>query len=95
MCPSWQDEEESVIAWAWPTYAANRARYEAGMADPGWAMADPGWVLASPASQSPSVTRTRWIGASRLIGAPGLSTAKPESTAKMGRMGLVRLVVTS
>lgn len=25
---------ESVIAWAWQTYAANRARYEAAMADP-------------------------------------------------------------
>ena len=28
------DKEESVIAWAWQTYAANRARYEAAMADP-------------------------------------------------------------
>jgi adenylate kinase family enzyme len=28
------DKEESVIAWAWQTYASNRARYEAAMADP-------------------------------------------------------------
>jgi adenylate kinase family enzyme len=28
------DKEESVIAWAWQTYAANRTRYEAAMADP-------------------------------------------------------------
>jgi adenylate kinase family enzyme len=28
------DKEESVIAWAWQTHAANRARYEAAMADP-------------------------------------------------------------
>lgn len=28
------DKEKSVIAWAWQTYAANRARYEAAMADP-------------------------------------------------------------
>jgi len=28
------DKEESVIAWAWQTYAANRARYTAAMADP-------------------------------------------------------------
>ena len=26
--------EKSVIVWAWQTYAANRARYEAAMADP-------------------------------------------------------------
>jgi adenylate kinase family enzyme len=29
------DKEESVIAWAWQTYASNRARYEAAMAAPG------------------------------------------------------------
>jgi adenylate kinase family enzyme len=28
------DKEESVIVWAWQTYAANRARYEEAMADP-------------------------------------------------------------
>jgi adenylate kinase family enzyme len=28
------DKEESVIAWAWQTYASTRARYEAAMADP-------------------------------------------------------------
>jgi adenylate kinase family enzyme len=28
------DQEESVIAWAWQTHAANRARYEAAMTDP-------------------------------------------------------------
>ena len=28
------DKEESIIAWAWQTHAANRARYEADMADP-------------------------------------------------------------
>jgi adenylate kinase family enzyme len=30
------DKEESVIAWAWQTYAANRARYAAAMADPAY-----------------------------------------------------------
>jgi adenylate kinase family enzyme len=30
------DKEESVIAWAWQTHAANRAQYEAAMADPGY-----------------------------------------------------------
>ncbi len=29
------DKEESVIVWAWQTHAANRAKYEAAMADPG------------------------------------------------------------
>jgi adenylate kinase family enzyme len=28
------DKEQSVIAWAWQTHAATRARYEAAMADP-------------------------------------------------------------
>ena len=28
------DKEDSVIAWAWQTYASNRERYEAAMADP-------------------------------------------------------------
>jgi adenylate kinase family enzyme len=28
------DKEESVIAWAWQTHAANRVQYEAAMADP-------------------------------------------------------------
>ena len=28
------DKEESVIAWAWQTHAANRVKYEAAMADP-------------------------------------------------------------
>jgi adenylate kinase family enzyme len=28
------DKDESVIAWAWQTYAPNRARFEAAMADP-------------------------------------------------------------
>jgi adenylate kinase family enzyme len=30
------DKEESVIAWAWQTYASNRAWYEAAMADPAY-----------------------------------------------------------
>jgi len=30
------DKEESVIVWAWQTYASNRARYEAAMADPAY-----------------------------------------------------------
>jgi len=30
------DKEESVIAWAWQTHAANRVRYEAAMADPAY-----------------------------------------------------------
>jgi hypothetical protein len=29
------DREESVIAWAWQTHAATRAKLEAAMADPG------------------------------------------------------------
>ena len=29
------DKEESVIAWAWQTYASRRERYQAAMADPG------------------------------------------------------------
>ena len=29
------DKEESVIAWAWQTHAATRAKLEAAMADPG------------------------------------------------------------
>jgi adenylate kinase family enzyme len=29
------DKEQSVIAWAWQTYAAKRAKLEAAMADPG------------------------------------------------------------
>jgi adenylate kinase family enzyme len=29
------DKEESVIAWAWQTYASRRERYLAAMADPG------------------------------------------------------------
>jgi adenylate kinase family enzyme len=28
------DKEESVIAWAWQTHAANRVKFEAAMADP-------------------------------------------------------------
>ena len=28
------DKEESVISWAWQTHAANRAKFEAAMADP-------------------------------------------------------------
>src|SRR6266516_6178594 len=30
----WMDKEESVIAWAWQTHAATRAKLEAAMADP-------------------------------------------------------------
>jgi adenylate kinase family enzyme len=30
------DKEESVFAWAWQTYASNRAWYEAAMADPAY-----------------------------------------------------------
>jgi len=29
------DKEESVISWAWQTHAANRVKFEAGMADAG------------------------------------------------------------
>ena len=28
------DKEESVISWAWQTHAANRAKFDAAMADP-------------------------------------------------------------
>ena len=32
-----RDKEESIIAWAWQTHAANRTKYAAAMADPAYA----------------------------------------------------------
>jgi hypothetical protein len=39
MSPSWRDanegdKQESVIAWAWQTHAANQVKFQAAMADP-------------------------------------------------------------